>query len=237
MPESWEDTFDEVKRKNENVRRKMFIEALLEKIPAIDPDLAFLTPAEILKAMDENETIRNYHKRVLEDFEPRKKEIGLLFPDAERKPWTRDKTVALSYRHLFTSMKNLKMEEDVAIYTMSPLLGIVPEEWYDSMPMYDSSGTQSFMVRRRGLEWSSDQFKEIIDRSAAIVSKFLDKNHESCSTWHVIYRAPSVHQRIFEAAMDINPVPIWPHKTRKSLAKSYLQMRKILSEIKEHSQR
>jgi len=237
MPHAWEDTFDEAKRKNENVRRKMFIEALREKIPAIDPDLAFLTPKEILIAMDENDTIRKYHESLLTEFEPQKKDIGILFPDAERKPWTKDDTVALSYRHLFTSLKNLNMEESVAIYTISPLLGIVPREWYDSMPMYDSSGTQSFMVRRRGLEWSSDDFKKVIDKAATIVAEFMKRTHESCSTWHVIYRSPSVHQRIFEAAMDMNPVPVWPHKTRKSLAKSYLQMREILKDIKEQPQR
>lgn len=233
MPRSWEDTFDDVKKRNEGVRRKMFVDAIKEKVPALDPDLAFLTPEEVLEAMKNNPLIENYHQRLIEEYEPEKREIGLLFPDADRKPWTPGETTALSYRHLYASLRNLKMEERVSLFAISPLLGIVPREWFDSMPMYDASGMQSFMVRRRGLSWNADVFKEVIDRSAAMVAEFLKKHKDKCDVWHVIYRGPSVHQRIFEEALEMYPTPIWPHKTRKSLADSYLQMRQILSEIGE----
>ena len=233
MPRAWEDTFDEVKKKNEDVRRKMFVDSIREKVPAIDPDLAFLTPGEVLDAMKNNDIITGYHKKLQSDYQAPEREIGLLFPDADRKPWTHGVTSALSYRNLHMSLKNLQMTDKVAVYTVSPVLGIVPMDWYDSMPMYDSGGIQSFMVRRRGLPWNPDEFRSVINLAGEIVSEFLGKHHETCGKWHIMYRDPSVHQRIFEAAMDIRPLPVWPHKTKKSLSDSYLQMKKILTEIRD----
>jgi predicted RNA-binding protein len=232
MAPAWEDTYDEAQRRTEDTRRKMFIDAIREKIPAVDPELAFLTPTELIDAMTQNEVITSFHER-LSEYEAEEKEIGILFPDADRKPWTKGKTSALIYRNLYTSIKNLKLEEKVGVFTISPLLGVVPLEWYEDMPMYDSSGAQSFMVRRRGLTWNVEDFKEVIKRSGALLSDFLSRNHERCGKWHVIYREPSVHQRIFQSAMDERPFSVWPHSTKKSLADSYLQMRAILKEISE----
>lgn len=232
MTPAWEDTFDEAQKKTEDTRRKMFIDAIREKIPAIVPELAFLTPAEMLEAMDSNDTILGYYDR-LKEYEAPEKKIGILYPDADRKPWTKGRTDALIYRNLHTAMKNLKMEEDVAVFTISPLLGVVPMEWYDDMPMYDASGSQSFMVRRRGLSWDQELFKQVIQKAGEKLESFLSKNHGRIGTWHVIYRSPSVHQRIFETSMDIQPRPVWPHQTRKSLSDSYLAIRNIMKEISE----
>lgn len=232
MTPAWEETFDEAQKKTEDTRRKMFIDSFREKVPAIDPELSFLTPVELLQAMNENQVILEYYKR-LEGYETPQKELAILYPDADRKPWTLGKTDALIYRNLHTSIKNLKLEEKVTIFTISPLLGIIPMEWYDEMPMYDASGAQSFMVRRRGLSWDQDKFRQVIMRSAEIVNSFLSRNYERIGKWHIIYRDPSVHQRIFESAMDIQPRAIWPHKTKKSLADSYLAIRNIMKEIVE----
>lgn len=232
MAPVWEDTYDQAQKKTEDTRRKMFIDSMREKVPAIDPDLAFLTPTEIVQAFKDNQSIMEYHNRLSEYRSP-EKEIGILFPDAERKPWTRGVTTALTYRNLFTSIKNLKLEDRVGIYTISPVLGVVPEEWFDDMPMYDSSGSQSFMVRRRGLSWNQEDFKDVISRSADLLVDFLSGNHERVGKWHVIYRIPSVHERIFQKAMEKQPFAIWPHTSKKSLADSYLNMRSILKEISE----
>lgn len=232
MAPAWEDTFDEAQKKTEDTRRKMFIDAIREKIPAIDPKLAFLTPSEILHAMKENPIITDFHSRV-ENYESPEREIAVLFPDADRKPWTSGKTTALIYRNIHTSIKNLNLSDRVSIFTISPLLGIVPMEFYDDMPMYDASGAQSFMVRRRGFSWSIDDFKEIISRSGDLMVEFLRKNHGKFQKWHVIYRDPSVHQRIFKNAMEKQPFSIWPHSSKKSLADSYLNMRTIMKEISE----
>jgi predicted RNA-binding protein len=210
----------------------MFIDAIREKIPAIDPELAFLTPTEILHAMHEVPAISTYHEK-LGSYEAPEKEIALLFPDADRKPWTSGKTTALIYRNLHTSIKNLKLADRLEVFTISPVLGIIPMEWYDDMPMYDGSGSQSFMVRRRGLSWNVDDFKEIISRSADLLVEFLEKNHGKFGKWHVVYRDPSVHQRIFQNAMEKKPFAIWPHTSKKSLADSYLSMRTIMKEISE----
>jgi predicted RNA-binding protein len=232
MTPAWEETFDEAQKKTEDTRRKMFIDSIREKIPAIDPDLAFLTPVEILDAMTNNPVILDYHRK-LESYEAPEKELALLYPDADRKPWTNGKTDALIYRNLHTSIKNLKLADRVHIFTISPLLGVVPMEWYDEMPMYDASGSQSFMVRRRGLSWDQEIFRDVIQKSGELLESFLSRNHERMGTWHVIYRDPSVHKRIFETSMDIQPRSIWPHKTRKSLADSYLAIRNIMKEIVE----
>lgn len=232
MTPAWEDTFDEAQKKTEDTRRKMFMDSVREKIPAIDPELAFLTPGEILEAMASDQVIIKYLER-LSTYETPEKEIGLLYPDTDRKPWTKGKTDALIYRNLHTSMKNLKMEDRVGVFTISPLLGVVPMEWYDEMPMYDASGSQSFMVRRRGFLWDQDAFRQVIIKAGGILNDFLSRNHERIGTWHVIFRNPSVHKRIFETAMDMKPRSIWPHPTKKSLADSYLAIRNIMKEISE----
>jgi predicted RNA-binding protein len=232
MAPAWEDTFDEAQKRTEDTRRKMFIDAIREKIPAIDPDLAYLTPTEILQAMKAEPVITEFHKR-LEVYEAPEKDLAILFPDADRKPWTSGKTTALIYRNLHTSIKNLNIADRIEVFTISPVLGIVPMEWYDDMPMYDGSGAQSFMVRRRGLSWNVEDFKEVISRSADLMIGFLEKNYEKFQKWHVIYRDPSVHQRIFQNAMEKKPLGIWPHTSKKSLADSYLSMRTIMKEISE----
>ncbi|MEA3559281.1 MAG: hypothetical protein U9R75_08520 [Candidatus Thermoplasmatota archaeon] len=230
MPPAWEDTYDEAQKKTEDTRRKMFIDAVREKIPAIDPELAFLTPTEILEAQSSVNVIKEYHEKIKGYKGPGRK-IGLLFPDSDRKPWTKGKTDSLIYRNLFTSLKNLDVEGQVAIYTISPVLGVVPSEWYPDIPMYDGSGAQSFMVRRRGFSWNIEDFRKVISNAADILVGFLEENHQTCDTWHVIFRAPSVHKRIFEVAMDKRPFPIWPHPSKKSLADSYLKMKTTLKEI------
>jgi hypothetical protein len=232
MTPAWEETFDEAQKKTEDTRRKMFIDSIREKIPAIDPDLTFLTPDELIQAMNENPIVLDYFKR-LDDYDAPEKELGILYPDADRKPWTKGSTDALIYRNLHTSIKNLKIEDRISIYTISPLLGVVPMEWYDDMPMYDASGAQSFMVRRRGLSWDQEKFRQVIQKSAEKLDSFLSRNHEKVKTWHVVFRDPSVHKRIFETAMDIQPRAVWAHKTRKSLADSYLAIRNIMKEIVE----
>ncbi|MGA1792546.1 MAG: hypothetical protein ACMUHM_01210 [Thermoplasmatota archaeon] len=232
MAPAWEDRYDEAQKKTEDTRRKMFIDAIREKIPAIDPDLAFLTPSEVAGAQTSERAITEYHKR-LSGYQAKGGEIAILFPDTDRKPWTKGKTDALIYRNLHTSLKNLKLEDRIDIFTISPLLGIVPEEWYDSMPMYDCSGIQSFMVRRRGLNWNVEDFKKVLSTSADLVVDFLKRNHDKYGKWHIIYRDPSVHQRIFETVLEKQPFSIWPHSSRKSLADSYLTMRTILKDISE----
>ncbi|MBN1538896.1 MAG: hypothetical protein JW939_02035, partial [Candidatus Thermoplasmatota archaeon] len=61
MAPVWEDTFDAAQKKTEDTRRKMFIDAIREKIPAIEPSLTFLTPAEVAEAMVSNDVITAYH--------------------------------------------------------------------------------------------------------------------------------------------------------------------------------
>ena len=232
MAPGWEDTYDEAQKKTEDTRRKMFLDAVREKIPAIDPELAFFTPTEVARAMVSNETVMEYHNK-LAAYEAEGGDLALLFPDTDHKPWTKDSTNALIYRNLHTSMRNLKLEGKVHVFTVSPLLGIVPMEWYGSMPMYDCSGGQSFMVRRRGLTWNVEDFKKVLDMSAGLIVEFLGRNHGKYRKWHMIYRTPSVHQRIFETVMEKQPFSIWPHTSKKSLADSYLTMRTLMKDISE----
>ena len=232
MAEVWEDTFDEVKRKNEDLKRKRIIDGIREKVPAVDQNLVFLTPREILEGMKENPTIKEFYRKLLEEYECPKRRIGLLFPASDRVPWTKA-TDALIYRNLYASLKKLELEDEVALFSVSPLLGVVPWEWYDTMPMYEASGAASFLVRRRGLGWNAEEFREVIRRAGEILNGFLVRNHDRCEKWHIIYRTPSVHERILGTSNDIQPFPIWPHTTKKSLAESYLKMRKLLEDIKE----
>jgi len=232
MAGSWEDTFDDVRKKNMDIKRKMVIDNIREKVPAVEPELAFITPSEILEAMRENPVITSFHDRLLNEYQAPEKRYALLFPDADRKPWT-EGTDSLIYRNLHTSIRNLKMEDDLHVFSISPVLGVVPMEWWDTMPMYDSSGGASYLVRRRGLTWSAEDFREVIQRAGEILNSFLKNNHGRFGSWHIIYREPSVHQRIFQSSNDIRPYPVWPQGTRKSLADSYLLMRGLIANIRE----
>ncbi len=232
MAEAWEDTFDEVKRKNENLKRKRIIDGIREKVPAVDPNLVFLTPGEILDGMRDNTTVTGFHRKLLEEYECPKRRIGLLFPASDRIPWTKG-TDALIYRNLYASLKKLELEDEVALFSISPLLGVVPQEWYETMPMYEASGAASFLVRRRGLAWNAEDFRKVIKQAGEILNGFFRKNHDRCDKWHIIYRTPSIHERILGSSNDMEPFSVWPHTTKKSLAESYLKMRKLLEDIKE----
>ncbi len=87
MVRAWEDTFDEAQRRTEDVRRKMFTDSIKERVPSVDPLLVFMTPTEVLKAMNEDPRIRAYHKK-LGGYRHKGGDIALLYPDADRKPWT-----------------------------------------------------------------------------------------------------------------------------------------------------
>lgn len=230
MADNWEDTYDSAQKRTEDTRRKMFSDALREKVPALDNSLIFMTPSEVLSAMNRNLIIKDYHAR-LKNYEPKEMEIALLFPDAERKPWTRGKTNALIYRNLYTALKSTGLEGKVAIFTLSPVLGVVPEEWYDAMPMYDSSGLQSFMVKRRGLPWNPEDFRKVIDISGGILMEFMERNHKRFGSWHAVFQVPSVHQRMLEVSLDRRPLPVWTHPSRKSLSDSYTHVKELLKGI------
>ncbi len=234
MAQSWEDTYDEARRKSLDTKRIMIIRNIKEKVPDVDPDLVFLTPTELLKAMDDNQVVTSFHRRLLNEYECPERRYGLLFPDAERMPWLKGSTTAQIYRNLYTSLKNLELEEDVALFSISPLLGVIPSEWYEGMPIYDSSGAASFMVRRRGLAWNAEDFRAVISRAAEILVAFLERNHPRCGSWHIIYRKDSIHQRIFQIAQERRPFSVWPHVSKKSLAVSYLKVKELVGELKKY---
>jgi len=227
----WEDRFDEIRTKNEDVRRKMFIDAIREKNPAIDPGLVYLTPAEVIRAMESERRVREFSRRVIDDYSPPEGRVALLFPDVERKPWTRGSTEALAYRNLFASLKNLGLSDRIEVLTMSPVLGIVPERYFDSMPMYESSGLASFMVQRRGLAWSQEDFRTVIAKARDLSLEFMERFRGSFGSWHAVFRVPSIHQRLVQEIVEAKGYPIWTHPSKRSLAESYLDMKKIVGEV------
>lgn len=228
----WEDRFDEMSRKTEDVRRKMFIDALREKNPAIDPRLAMLTPAEVLEAARSDREMNDFIQRISSDYSPPDGRVALIYPDSERKPWTRGSTDALSYRNLYTALKSLGLNDRIELFALSPVAGLIPEAYFGDMPMYESSGLSSFMVKRRGLTWSQEDFKAVIDLASDRCIRFLEQNHSGFGAWHAIYRAPSVHERIIQEIMNKRPFPIWTYTSKKSLSDTYLEVRKLVDNMK-----
>jgi len=228
----WEDRFDEITRRSEDVRRKMFIDSIREKNPSVDPTMVYLTPGEVLRAIDAEERIARCRSEIRSTNSPSGRKTALIYPDSERKPWTRGTTESLSYRNLFAALRNLNLESEIEVFALSPLLGIVPEGHFQTMPMYESSGLQSFMVKRRGLPWNQEDFKSVIARSSAIVSEFLKMHHGDFSEWHAVYRIPSIHERILQTVLDADPLPIWKHGSKRSLSESYLDVRKTIDGLK-----
>lgn len=228
----WEDRFDEITRKSEDVRRKMFVDSIREKNQHIDPTMVYLTPGEILRAMDSDERIIACREAIRKEFTPSGKGIALIFPDSERKPWTKGSTESLSFRNLYAALKNLNLEGGIEVFALSPMMGIVPESFFKSMPMYETSGLQSFMVKRRGLPWNQEDFKGVISKAAVHVGEFLSNHRSAYAEWHAIYRIPSIHERIIEAVLDSSPQPLWKHASKKPLSESYLEVRKIVEGLR-----
>lgn len=228
----WEDRFDEMTRRSEDVRRKMFVDAIREKNPQIDPTMVYLTPGEVMRAMESNERTIACREAIAKEFAPSGKAIALIFPDSERKPWTKGSTESLSFRNLYAALRSLNLEGEIEVFALSPMIGLVPERYFTSMPMYETSGLQSFMVKRRGLPWNQDDFKGVISRSSVHVGGFLAKHHSSYKEWHAIYRIPSIHERVIESVMESSPYPLWKHTSKKPLSDSYLEVRKIIEGLK-----
>ena len=217
--------------KTEGVRRKRFTDEVRTKIPGITPELCLFTPTEVRNAIKGNQEVISWHKWVTEEYTPPKKEIALLFPDMDRKPWTKDKTTDHTYKNLYIALKSLNLEKRVHILTVSTVLGIIPEERFEDMPLYDSSGMFSWSVRQKGLEWDAMVFKEVLMDLGTIVSRYVQKNKDNYTKWVAIYRAPSVQQRIIEYAYDLAPFKLEQLKTKKPLSSQYTILKDMLKKI------
>ncbi len=221
---------DAIARTNE-MRYKRFYENSKEIIPTLERDLCFFTPREVLTGMDENKTVTEWHKWLLEEYVPPKKEIALLFPDSERKPWIKDETNDRTYKNLHIAIKSLKLEDRIHVLSVSTILGIVPQERFTDMPIYETGGMFSWSVKKRGLEWDVLAFRDALARLGGIVSKYIEKNEGGYQKIVSIYRTPSVHERILEIAYDTRPFKVEKLKTKKPLAKSYSALKDMLKTI------
>lgn len=217
--------------KTEGVRRKRFMDEVRTKIPGIKPDLCLFTPTEVRDALKGNKDVISWHKWLAEEYTPPKHEIALLFPDSDRKPWTKGKTTDHTYKNLYIALKSLNLEKRVHILTVSTVFGIIPEERFEDMPLYDSSGMFSWSVRQKGMDWDAMVFKEVLMDLGTIVSGFVQKNKDIYTTWVAVYRAPSVHERIIEYAYDLAPFKLEQLKTKKPLSSQYSILKDMLKKI------
>jgi predicted RNA-binding protein len=213
------------------IRYKRFHENSLELIPGLTREMCFFSPKEVLAGLDENQVVKDWHKWLLEEYTPPKKEVALLFPDSERKPWVRDETSDRSYKNLHIAFKSLDLYDRVHVLSVSTLLGIVPEERFADMPLYETGGMFSWSVRKRGMEWDPIAFKEVLRRLGEIIARYLEKHEGNYQKIVAIYRTPSVHERIVDNAYDIRPFKLEKLKSKKPLAKSYSALKDMLKTI------
>lgn len=218
-------------QRNKEMRYKRFHEDVLERIPGIAPEACFFTPYEVQQAVENYQPALDWHKWLLEEYEPPKNKVALLYPDSDRKPWVRGETTDRTYKYLYISLKSLKLLDKVQVFTVSSLLGIVPMEKYAEMPLYDTSGLFSWSVRKRGLEWDAQVFKDTLQTLGGIVSTFIEKHQDKYDKWVALYRTPSIHERIVENAYDIRPFPLVKKTQKKPLSKSYSLIKDLLKDI------
>lgn len=215
------DDADAALERTEAARRKRFYETSVELVPGVPEDMCFYDPAEVLEGLQSNEVALNWHKYMLEEYEPEPNKYAIIFPETDRKPWTKGNTVDRAYKNLYISLKTLKLEGKVQVFTISNLLGVIAREDYDKMPLYDASGLYSWSVRQKGLTWDLDAFRHCLDIIASILCEFVHKHKDKYEEWHVLYRTPSIQERVMEHTTDINPFPYQMHKFKKPIASSY----------------
>jgi predicted RNA-binding protein len=214
--------------RTKELRYKRFYESSKELTPRLDRELCFFTPREVMDALNGHPVVKEWQKWLLDEFVPPEREIAILFPDSERKPWTRDETSDRTYKNLHIAIKSLKLEERVHILSVSTLLGIIPEERFTDMPMYETGGMFSWSVKKRGLDWDAMAFRDALARLGEMVSHYLDKHGGSYQKVVAIYRTPSVHERIVANAYDIKPFKLVKSPTKKPLSKSYSDLKDML---------
>jgi len=155
----------------------------------------------------------------------------ILFPDSERKPWIKGETVDRSFKNLHIAFKSLDLYDKAHVYAVSTILGLVPEERFADMPLYEAGGMFSWSVRKRSLEWDAMVFKDVLSRLGDTVTKFLQKNSDCYEKVVAIYRIPSVHERIIEHAYEIEPFKLEKLTTKKPMASSYSILKDMLKQI------
>jgi hypothetical protein len=117
------------------------------------------------------------------------------------------------------------------VLSVSTIFGVVPEERFEDMPLYESGGMFSWSVKKRGLEWDPMAFREVLAYLGKILSKFLEKHEGNYQKIVAIYRTPSVHERIIENAYDLRPFKLEKLTTKKPLSKSYSALKDMLKTV------
>lgn len=209
--------------------------SILERFPTFDPERIYLTPEEVLRALNEDEEIRAFIKRCHEEHSPGAR-VGLLFPDSNYKPLT-EETPDKALRNLYTAVRNLKCEDEVAIYILSPMLGIIPPALIPQTPNVEFSGLFSYQVRRRSLPWNAEAFRKVLDMTAENVESFLRSHAGDHSRWYAIIRKGSIEDRIFVRIGFEERFGGRVLYERRPLSSSYLETRRLLAQVLEEMKR
>lgn len=211
--------------------------SILERFPTFDPEKIYLTPGEVLKALEEDEEIKSFLKMCREHPPTGAGEgVGLLFPDSNYKPLT-EESPDKALRNLYTAVKNLRCEDEVIIYILSPMLGIIPPAFIPKTPNVEFSGLFSYQVRRRSLPWNAEAFRKVLDRTAEQVESYLRSHARDHRAWYAIIKKGSIEERIFERVCFEGKFGIRILYEKRPLSSSYLETRGLLSRILEEMKR
>ncbi|MCD6383788.1 MAG: hypothetical protein J7L88_04945 [Thermoplasmata archaeon] len=211
--------------------------SILERFPQFDPDRIYLTPGDVLYALKNDETVQEFIRLCSQGPEkPPRKHIGLIVPDSNYKPLD-ESTPDKSLKNIYIALKNLKAREKVYLYILSPMLGLIPEDYIPRTPNVEFSGLYSYQVRRRSLPWDQNAFKEVLDLTAEVVGRYLVERLLDHKDWYVILKKNSLEERIFARIMELHSLPIHFKYIKRPLSSSYLEAREIIKGILEESER
>lgn len=211
--------------------------SILERYPSFDPDRIYLTPEEVMKALEEDGEIKTFMKMCQEHPPTGDGEgVGLLFPDSNYKPLT-EESPDKALRNLYTAVKNLRCEDEVTIYILSPMLGIIPPPLIPKTPNVEFSGLFSYQVRRRNLPWNAEAFRKVLDRTAESVESYLLSHSADHRWWYAIIKKGSIEERIFERVGFERKFGGRVLYEKRPLSGSYLETRRLIAQILEEMKR
>jgi len=171
------------------VARDYLLRHALKRNPGTDPELCAYTPGETLTLIH-NPIVQNWFKKVENFVIPSDKEKVVFVSCAASKRWGKT-TKAKDYK-----CYNMIRGENSKIYwvTISEPLGIIPEDYWDTFPLYDNPGLfkelglagikteiwKSLFGKDSSFLYPSDEGikKECINILGNVIKKFYDFNKQ-----------------------------------------------------------
>lgn len=143
---------------------------------SIKKSLCFYNPQEVYNGLLRNKEIKNWLTFISNHYIPPKRELLLIYPCSNEKPYH----LSRSYKILFRTLNRLgEKREKIHLMTISEPFGLVPEEFYGKKTKwhdwrndwYDCPGLFEWWCNK----YSQPYDKEYVEKSIEILSQYIAK--------------------------------------------------------------